>query len=73
MRTILVALGTLGLFWCWAAQAEDGKWKPVASPLVTRYAERVSTREIPLYEFYPRPMMVRNHDGRNLAGLWDFA
>jgi hypothetical protein len=40
---------------------------------MTRYAEHASPKEVPLYEFYPRPMMFRNHDGRNLAGLWDFA
>ena len=74
MRVILCAVGALALgLWCVAARAGEEKWTPAPSPLVTRYAGRVSPREIPLYQFYPRPMMTRNHDGRNLAGLWDYA
>ncbi len=74
MRTLLCAIGTIGLgLSCLPTRAEEWKWKPAPSPLVTRYAEHVSPREVPLYEFYPRPMMVRNHDGKNLSGLWDFA
>ncbi|MGD0093471.1 MAG: glycoside hydrolase family 2 TIM barrel-domain containing protein, partial [Planctomycetota bacterium] len=57
---------------CVAATAEE-KWQPAPSPLVTRFAEKVSPKEIPLYEFYPRPLLTRHHDGRNLAGLWDYA
>ena len=74
MQTLLRVFGTIGLgLSCLATRADEGKWKPAPSPLVTRYAEQVSPREVPLYEFYPRPLMVRNHDGRNLSGLWDFA
>jgi hypothetical protein len=55
------------------AFAGEEKWKPAPSPLKTRFAEKVSPKEVPLYEFYPRPMLTRHHDGRNLAGLWDYA
>jgi hypothetical protein len=58
---------------CAAPIAGEEQWQPAPSPLTTRYAERVSPREVPIYEFYPRPMMARNNDARNLAGLWDFA
>ena len=74
MRTVLCAIGVLGLgLSCVASHAGEEKWKPAPAPLKTRYAERVSPKEIPLYEFYPRPLMTRHHDGRNLAGLWDYA
>ncbi|HEY3321013.1 MAG TPA: family 43 glycosylhydrolase [Planctomycetota bacterium] len=64
--SIFFALCTLSL-------AGEEKWKPAPSPLKTRFAEKVSTREVPLYEFYPRPLITRHHDGRNLSGLWDYA
>jgi len=74
MRTIPCAIGALILTLpCVTVHAAEAKWKPAPSPLTTRYAEKVSPKEIPLYEFYPRPMMTRHHDGRNLAGLWDYA
>lgn len=74
MRTILWTIGVLGLWLSGVpSPAGEGKWKPAPSPLTTRYAESVSPRELPLYEFYPRPMMTRHHDGKNLAGLWDYA
>jgi len=56
------------------AGAEEPKWKPSPSPLVTRYAERLSPKEIPSFEFYPRPSMSRRDGGaKNLMGLWDYA
>jgi hypothetical protein len=74
MRTILCAIGALGLgLSCVASHAGEGNWKPAPSPLKTRYAESVTPQEIPLYQFYPRPMMTRHHDGKNLAGLWEYA
>ncbi len=75
MRTILCVAGAIGLgLLCAAARAGEQKWRPAPSPLSTIYAEHVSPREVPVYEFCLRPMMVRNNnDARNLAGLWDFA
>ena len=73
MRTILVPSRTrLGAV-LWGVRRAEVKWKPAPSPLTTRYAESVSPRELPLYQFYPRPMLTRHHDGKNLAGLWDYA
>lgn len=64
MRSFLFAIMAFGLGRsCTVSHARAETWKPAPSPLKTRYAEKVSTREIPLYEFYPRPMMTRHKEG----------
>jgi len=57
---------------CGGARGGEEKWKPAPSPLMTRFAEEVSPKEIPTFEFYARPMLSRDSAGRNLLGLWDF-
>jgi hypothetical protein len=45
-------------------------WKPAKGPLMTRWAERISPKNV--HREYPRPQMVRK-DWQNLNGLWDYA
>ena len=54
------------------AVADDAPspWRPVAAPLMTRWAKDVSPRNV-LPE-YPRPQLVRQQ-WQNLNGLWQFA
>lgn len=47
---------------------KTGDWKPAESPLLTRWGNRISPRNV-LPE-YPRPQMVRK-EWINLNGLWD--
>ena len=67
---ILLAMAALGGI----AWAEEPKWKPSPSPLMTKFAEQVSPKEVSPFEFYPRPMLGR-HDAsvKHLMGLWDYA
>jgi hypothetical protein len=45
-------------------------WQPAKGPLMTRWAVRVSTKNV--HSEYPRPQMVRK-SWQNLNGLWDYA
>ncbi|OHB64162.1 MAG: hypothetical protein A2168_05265 [Planctomycetes bacterium RBG_13_50_24] len=46
------------------------KWQPTNGPLMTRWARRVSPKNV--HPEYPRPQMVRK-SWQNLNGLWDYA
>jgi len=45
-------------------------FKPADGPLMTRWAERISPKNV--HREYPRPQMVRKN-WENLNGLWDYA
>ncbi|MBW3624541.1 MAG: hypothetical protein KY468_14135 [Armatimonadetes bacterium] len=52
------------------AQEQKEKWDPASGPLMTRWAKRVSPRNV--HSEYPRPQMVRR-DWMNLNGLWQLS
>jgi len=45
-------------------------WEPANGPLMTRWAKRISPKNV--HREYPRPQMVRK-SWENLNGLWDYA
>ena len=47
-----------------------GKWQPAEGPLMTRWAKKVSPKNV--HREYPRPQMVRK-SWMNLNGLWEYA
>ncbi len=47
-----------------------GDWEPAKGPLMTKWARKVSPKNV--HQEYPRPQMVRK-DWMNLNGLWDYA
>ncbi|REK27702.1 MAG: glycoside hydrolase family 2 [Planctomycetota bacterium] len=53
-----------------AVHADDGKWQPAESPLMTRWAKEVSPESV--WPEYPRPQLVRK-SWQNLNGLWQYA
>jgi dihydrofolate reductase len=53
-----------------APPARASDWKPVAGPLLTRWAKDVSPDKV--WPEYPRPQLVRPR-WVNLNGLWDYA
>ncbi|WP_300600312.1 sugar-binding domain-containing protein [Niabella sp.] len=55
-------IGTTGL---------HAQWKPVSGKIMTPWAEKVNAAS-PLPE-YPRPQLIRNHNWKNLNGLWQYA
>ena len=52
------------------SQSAKTQWKPVHSPLLTKWATEVSPENV--WQEYPRPQIVREK-WLNLNGLWDYA
>ena len=48
----------------------QAQWRPAKGPLMTRWAKKVSPKNV--HREYPRPQMVRK-DWMNLNGLWEYA
>ncbi len=53
------------------ASAQQGQWHLIKDRIVTPWAEKVDVKA-PLPE-YPRPIMVREKNWKNLNGLWSYA
>ena len=52
----------------WACSMANAGWKPVAAPLMTRWAKDVTPTQVPPY---PRPQLVRPPESwASLNGLW---
>ncbi|MBE9586058.1 beta-galactosidase [Mucilaginibacter sp. JRF] len=51
--------------------AQQGQWHLIKDRIVTPWAEKVDPKN-PLPE-YPRPMLVRSNNWKNLNGLWSYA
>jgi beta-galactosidase/beta-glucuronidase len=54
-----------------AASAQQGNWHLITDKIVTPWAEKVDPKA-PLPE-YPRPLLVRSNNWKNLNGLWSYA
>ncbi|MCD8740694.1 beta-galactosidase [Mucilaginibacter roseus] len=70
MRKFLSA-AVLTLTACVTANAQQGQWHLIKDRIVTPWAEKVDPKN-PLPE-YPRPMLVRSNNWKNLNGLWSYA
>jgi beta-galactosidase/beta-glucuronidase len=56
---------------CSRVNAQQTWWKPVAGHIMSTWADQVNPQQ-PLAE-YPRPILVRNENWKNLNGLWNYA
>lgn len=70
MRKFLSA-AVITLTACVTANAQQGQWHLIKDRIVTPWAEKVDPKN-PLPE-YPRPMLVRSNNWKNLNGLWSYA
>ncbi|GAA4924114.1 glycoside hydrolase family 2 protein [Mucilaginibacter defluvii] len=70
MRKFLSA-AVITLSACVTANAQQGQWHLIKDRIVTPWAEKVDPKN-PLPE-YPRPMLVRSNNWKNLNGLWSYA
>jgi hypothetical protein len=70
MRHLLIPIILVFIAVSCNVEPEVTAWKPVAGPLMTRWADEVNPGSV-LPE-YPRPQMVRE-EWLNLNGLWDYA
>ncbi|RVT97305.1 beta-galactosidase [Mucilaginibacter limnophilus] len=70
MRKFL-SVAAIALLVCLTANAQQAQWHLIKDKIVTPWAERVNPKD-PLPE-YPRPMLVRSNNWKNLNGLWSYA
>ncbi|MBS7562796.1 beta-galactosidase [Mucilaginibacter sp. Bleaf8] len=68
-KSLLISLLSIVSFG--TVNAQQGQWKPVGDRIMSPWAGKVNP-QAPLPE-YPRPMLVRNNNWKNLNGLWSYA
>lgn len=68
-KRLLVYLAVL--LSCGSLHAQQNQWKPVKERILTPWAEKVNP-QAPLPE-YPRPILIRSNNWKNLNGLWQYA
>lgn len=66
-----ILLYLLLFVFCGHINAQQGQWKPIAGHIMSPWADKVNPQQ-PLPE-YPRPIMVRSNNWKNLNGLWSYA